>query len=71
MKKQTVDTIVGGLVLAGLALFGARGFLPDVVSGGQLAGLIGLGGASILGYAIGQSVTRCEPACDPKVCSAV
>ena len=71
MKEDIFDNIAKGLVLAGLALFGLRGILPDIAGSAQLTTWLASGAAVIMGFAIGQYANKCRPVCDPEVCRAM
>jgi hypothetical protein len=73
MKEDIFDDIVRTLVLAGLALFGLRGVLPDIPGSEQLPVLLASGTAVLLGFGIMRYVYRCahcSPTCNLKVCRA-
>jgi len=70
MKEDIIDNMVRGLVLAMLALFGLRGFLPDFVESGQLPVLLASAGVVIVGLAF-RSGCQCETTCDLKLCSVM
>jgi hypothetical protein len=74
MKEDIFDNIVKVLVLAGLALFGLRGVLPDFTAGQQLPVLLSSGAAAILVFGIARDAyrcARCAPTCNLKVCRAM
>jgi hypothetical protein len=68
MREAIFDNIAKGSILAGLALFGLRGLLPDIAASQQLAAWLASGAAVIVGFAIGQLAYKCRPVCDPQVC---
>jgi hypothetical protein len=73
MKDDIFDNIVKVLVLAGLALFGLRGILPDFAAGQELPLLFSSGAAVVLVFGIAWDAyrcARCAPTCNLKVCRA-
>jgi hypothetical protein len=73
MKEDIFDNIVKVLVLAGLALFGLRGVLPDFAASEQLPVLLSSGTAVVLLTGIARDAyrcARCAPTCNLKVCRA-
>jgi len=75
MKEDIFDNIVRILVLAGLALFGLRGVLPEIAGSEQLpAVVIASIAAVLLGFGIvryAYRCARCAPTCNLKVCRAM
>ena len=73
MKEDIFDNIVKVLVLAGLALFGMRGVLPDFAASQQLPVVLSSGAAVFLLTGIARDAyrcARCAPTCNLKVCRA-
>lgn len=74
MKEDLFDNLVRTLVLAGLALFGFRGVLPDFAGSAQLPALLLSGAAVMAVIGIGRYAYRCSQCtttCDLKVCRAM
>ena len=74
MKEDIFDNIVRILVLAGLALFGLRGVLPEIAGSEQLPVLLASVAAVLLGFGIvryAYRCARCAPTCNLKVCRAM
>jgi hypothetical protein len=74
MKEDLFDNLVRTLVLAGLALFGLRGVLPDIAGIEQLPLLLASGAAATLVFGIGRYAYRCSQCtttCNLKVCRAM
>ena len=73
MKEDLFDNIVKVVVLAGLALFGLRGVLPDFAASQQLPVLFSSGAAAVVIFGIARDAyrcARCAPTCNLKVCRA-
>ena len=73
MKEDLFDNIVKVVVLAGLAVFGLRGVLPDFAASQQLPVLLSSGAAAVVIFGIARDAyrcARCAPTCNLKVCRA-
>lgn len=73
MKDDLFDNIVKAVVLAGLALFGLRGVLPDFAATQELPVLFSSAAAVVVLFGIARDAYRCAtcaPACNLKVCRA-